>query len=197
MKNGENSVIDGKLTDEQLGKLSRKFREIQKRISGKILSFTDVVDVLQKIIIEGKSAYHLKVIDGLVGIKTCISNDYIIKTNFPLASLISDLGKIKLYLSEEQKNGSWIDKNNLLMELSHKGVLGADVLEHLLIHQDLIPADWRGKRILFWGTLYKKSGYGAVSTYVRCLVWNFEKWVDDYYCVDSGMYHDTPAAVIY
>lgn len=197
MKDGKNSVVNGKLTDEQLGKLSRKFREIEKRINEKTLSFDDVVDVLQRIIIEGKSAYHLKVIDGLVAIKTHTSNDYAIKTNFPLAILIPDLGKIKLYLSEEQKNGSWIGKNNLLMELSHKGILGVDILEHLLIHQDLIPVDWRGKKILFWGTLYKKIGYIGDKTYVRCLVWNFEKWVDDYYCVDSDMYYDTPAAVIY
>lgn len=197
MKNGENSVVDGKLTDEQLGKLSRKFREIEKRISGKTLSFEDVVDVLQRIIIEGKSAYHLKVIDGLIGTNMCTSNDYVIKTNFQLNCLIPDLGKIKLYLSEEQKRGSWIGKNNLLIELSHRGVLGADVLEHLLIHQNLIPVDWRGKRILFWGTLYKKIGYLEDKTFVRCLVWNFEKWVDDYYCVDSDMYYDTPAAVIY
>lgn len=78
-----------------------------------------------------------------------------------------DWGKIKpeLYLSEKQKNG-YIVGEELLSELEGKNPLNANVLDYLLDHPDLIPKEWRGKWIYFWGTIYRDSDDDLC---VRCL----------------------------
>ncbi len=59
----EQSVLDGKkLSDAQLGKLHRKFGEVIKRINDETVNHQEALDVLQYIIIEGKSAEHLGVV---------------------------------------------------------------------------------------------------------------------------------------
>ncbi len=76
--------------------------------------------------------------------------------------------KVQLYLSEKQV-GNMIDGNKLSKELAGKNVLNANVLDYLLAHTDLIPAEWKGKTVFFWGTIYSDS-FGDL--FVRCLYWN-------------------------
>jgi hypothetical protein len=80
--------------------------------------------------------------------------------------------KISLYLSKKQKKGS-IEGNDLRKELANQPVLNANVLDYLLAHPELIPEEWKGKAVFFWGTIYRRSD-GRLS--VRCLRWNGSEW---------------------
>ncbi len=93
-----------------------------------------------------------------------------------------DPAAAKLYLSKKQKVSSYIVGNDLRCELRSQPVFPANVLDYLLKpeNQHLIPEDWKGKYICFWGTIYR-SAYGYL--YVRCLcrgdgAWHWNcRWV--------------------
>lgn len=99
---------------------------------------------------------------------------------------------IALYLSEKQKNGSFIEGNKLRQELQDQPVLNANVLDYLLANPNLIPEEWKGKYICFWGTIYR-NGNGNLS--VRYLNWYGEQWYWYYYSLDSYFSGYLPAAV--
>lgn len=87
-----------------------------------------------------------------------------------------DTAKVALYLSQFQKDGV-IEGNKLRKELVGKPVLNANVLDYLLAHPHLIPEEWKGKYLFFWGTIYRGSG-GRLC--VRCLRWGGGRW--HWYC---------------
>lgn len=96
------------------------------------------------------------------------------------------MGKIKwevpvLHLEPEQEKG-YLNGNTLRERLKGKPVLNANVLDYLLEHTELIPEEWKGKCIFFWGTIYRNSG-GYL--YVRCLLWIGDSWDWDYYWLDN------------
>jgi len=83
-----------------------------------------------------------------------------------------DPSKVQFYLSKKQMSGL-IEGNKLRKELSDKNVLNANVLDYLLKHPGLIPDDWKGKFVFFWGTIYRDSDG---NLYVRCLYWDYGEW---------------------
>ncbi len=97
--------------------------------------------------------------------------------------LVWDKEKVKFYLSEDQKNGYGIDGYNLHKELKNQLVLNANVLDFLLEHPELIPEEWRGKTVCFWGTIYSQNCYhpdGLRSWNVRCWHFSEDPQQDDY-----------------
>lgn len=80
---------------------------------------------------------------------------------------------ISLYLAKGQQNGKVLEGNKLRKELVGKSVLNANVLDFLLSNPHLIPEEWKGKYVFFWGTIYRNSD-GRLC--VRCLCWNGVKW---------------------
>ncbi len=86
--------------------------------------------------------------------------------------LVFDPSKIELYLTDRQKTG-WVNGTDIQKELADKSVLNANVLDYLSAHTELIPEDWKGKYIFFWGTIYRHSDDGL---FVRCLCWNGGQW---------------------
>ena len=98
---------------------------------------------------------------------------------------------ISLYLSENQKK-DWIKGNELREELKGKPVLNANVLDYLLAHPELIPEEWKGKYVFFWGTIYRDSD-GSLN--VRYLGWNGERWNWSFNWLDNVWYDVCPAAV--
>jgi hypothetical protein len=80
--------------------------------------------------------------------------------------------KISLYLSKKQKKGS-IEGNDLRKELANQPVFNANILDYLLAHPELIPEEWKGKYIFFWGTIYR---YSDGNLYVRGLCWDGSEW---------------------
>ena len=84
-----------------------------------------------------------------------------------------DATKVSLYLSEGQKNGKRLEGNKLREELKSQPVYNANLLDDLLKNPHLIPEDWKGKYIFFWGTIYRLSDG---SLYVRFLYWRGGRW---------------------
>lgn len=99
--------------------------------------------------------------------------------------------KISFYLSEQQE-GKVIRGHELRKELQGKPVLNANVLDWLLANPQHIPAEWKGKWIFFWGTIYRDP---SGNLFVRCLDWDGGQW--DWYCCWLGDVWgaDRPAAV--
>lgn len=103
-----------------------------------------------------------------------------------------DPTKVSLYLSSRQKGGKVIGGHDLRKELSGKAVLNANVLDYLLAHPELIPESWKGKRVYFWGTIYRRAD-GFLS--VRCLYWYDGRWRWRYDWLFYGWNGIMPAAL--
>ncbi|GEM_PF-659694 len=110
-----------------------------------------------------------------------------------------DPKKIKLYLSDNQRNDKTIRGHNLRKELEKQKVLNANLLDFLLKNPRLIPKNWKvgenGKTryIFFWGTIYRDS---SDSLYVRCLLWNVGEWRWSYDLLVLVWGADDPSAVL-
>ena len=101
-----------------------------------------------------------------------------------------DLKDCTLYLSEKQKNG-YIKGIELQKEL--KNPLNATVLDYLLEHQELIPEEWNGKYVYFWGTVYRNPDDDLC---VRCLSFDEGRWDWDYGWLGDDWYRSGPAVVL-
>jgi hypothetical protein len=105
---------------------------------------------------------------------------------------------VKLHLSPNQQGGNGIEGNKLREELKGKSSYNANLLDYLLKNPDLIPEQWKGKYVYFWGTVYSDSGNKAC---VRCLCWhrsrpvNWPTWRWHYGWLDSDFVGNEPAAV--
>ena len=102
-----------------------------------------------------------------------------------------DASNIRLYLSKTQQGDGQILGHKLCKELEQESVLNANVLDFLLKHTDLIPEEWKGEDVLFWGTIYFDSGGGL---YVRCLYWYGGRWGWDCRWLGDGFGDRAPAA---
>ncbi|MDP2789853.1 MAG: hypothetical protein Q8O51_01880 [bacterium] len=103
-----------------------------------------------------------------------------------------DPAKVQLYLSKPQSKGKVIGGLDLRKDLVGKPVFNACLLDYLLAHPHLIPEEWKGKCIFFWGTIYRDSD-GRL--FVRCLYWRGGQWQWNYYWLGLGWYGDDPAAL--
>ncbi len=80
--------------------------------------------------------------------------------------------RIDLFLARQQMNGVIVG-HDLRKKLEGKPVLNANVLDFLLANPHLIPEDWKGKAVFFWGTVYRsRDGH----LYVRFLCWDGGRW---------------------
>lgn len=103
-----------------------------------------------------------------------------------------DPAKIDLYLSKKQKKGV-IRGNDLRKELKGKPVFNANALDYLLSNQHLIPEEWKGKFMFFWGTIYRSSTGGLA---VRYLSWGVSRWRWNYRWLDYDWDVSGPAALL-
>jgi hypothetical protein len=200
----EDSVKDEKrkLTAEELGKLQKKTNEIVKRVEEGVISYEDALEVMQKIIIEGKSGQHLCVSDGKASItylkhiidceeKPFTPEGWKVEVHLKRGFIEFNPENVSLYLSEYQKNGS-ITGFNLRNEILYKPVMNANVLDYLLAHPELIPEEWKSKAVFFWGTIYRNSDGGLC---VRCLSWDGSRWYWHFRWLALGFLSDCPAAL--
>lgn len=84
-----------------------------------------------------------------------------------------DPTKISLHLDEAQQNGGEIVGKKLYKKLNGLPIFNANLLDFYLAHPNLIPENWKGKWVFFWGTIYV---YYPGGPYVRCLSWNRRHW---------------------
>jgi hypothetical protein len=99
---------------------------------------------------------------------------------------------VALYLDKDQKNGKVLEGNKLRKVLVGKPVFNANVLDYLLAHPHLIPEEWKGKFVFFWGTIYR-SRFG--NLFVRDLAWDDGRWCWGFGWLDDVWSDDDPAAV--
>ena len=64
---------------------------------------------------------------------------------------------VGLYRSQQQLGRKRIVGSELRKELADKPVLNANLLDFYLANPDQIPGHWKGKRVFFWGTIYRDS----------------------------------------
>lgn len=104
------------------------------------------------------------------------ANNWTVKHhNRDLDQLDLDMSKIELYLSKKQQGSDGcINGNQLRKELDGKLVLNANVIDFLLAHQYLIPEEWKGNSIFFWGTIYCDGSDN--SLFVRYLLYDDYGW---------------------
>lgn len=98
---------------------------------------------------------------------------------------------VELYLSEKQKS-SYIKGTELQKELKDKNPFNANLLDYLLANPDLIPDEWKGQWVFFWGTIYRRS---SGNLFVRFLRWNGGEWNWRYYWLDCYFNDNDPSAV--
>ncbi|MAG12581.1 hypothetical protein CL630_02085 [bacterium] len=92
-------------------------------------------------------------------------------------------GVVILFLSVEQQNGRVIKSDKLRKELADRSVLNANVLDFLLKYTHLIPKEWKGKHVFFWGTVYCNL-HG--NLFVRYLYWDDSRRLWNYDCRSIG-----------
>jgi len=104
-----------------------------------------------------------------------------------------DITKVKLHLYEEQKEGR-IKGSELRKKLKEELVLPVNVLDFLLKkeNQHLIPEEWKGKYVFFWGTIYRDSDG---DLYVRYLYWHGDGWSWSCNWLGSDWVGRSPSAV--
>ncbi len=88
-----------------------------------------------------------------------------------------DPTRVKLRLSKKQRGSRLVVGNNLRRELKSQPILPANALDYLLAHPKLVPDDWKGKAVFFWGTIYRDSDGDPC---VRCLYWSGGRWRANY-----------------
>lgn len=103
-----------------------------------------------------------------------------------------DVKKTTPYLSKKQKEGGAIEGNKLRKELADMPALNANVLDYLLANSHLIPEEWKGKAVFFWGTIYRDSD-GSLC--LRYLYWHGYQWRWDYYWLGGDFRSDDPAVL--
>jgi len=123
MENGEKSVVDGtKMTDEQLGKLTLKFDEIKRRINDGTIPYMEVVDTLQKVVIENKMRQYLEVSQGKA------------KIVYPVCKWREENGVIRFSLTSDGITGEqWITR------LESQGIRVSDYAKSILRSKSFKP----------------------------------------------------------
>lgn len=74
------------------------------------------------------------------------------------------------FLSEEliANHRHGVDIQNVIEALVDRVALNANVLDYLLAHPELIPEDWNGKSVFFWGTIYRRLYDGRLFVRYLC-----------------------------
>lgn len=110
----------------------------------------------------------------------------------PVGRFAWDPTKVGLFLADQQKPGVIVG-HVLRKVLKNLPVLNANVLDYLLANPELIPHEWKGKYVFFWGTIYRDSDG---NLYVRYLYWQGGRWCWDCDGLDCDWDRCNPAAVL-
>ena len=174
------------VTDERLGKFSRFQHDIYERVRKGSLDANEVEKILRPLIGQ-KINEHFIDCDAA----PFLPEGWKVEEHQKMGKIKFDSAKIDLYLSKKQKNGI-IEGSKLSEELKGKKVLNANVLDYLLKNPHLIPEEWKGKYIFFWGTIF----YFVGCICVRYLYWSGGRWYWDGFAFAHDFNSDCPAALL-
>ena len=112
----------------------------------------------------------------------------------PMGATIWRPQDVGLWRADQQKTGT-ISGRKLRDIIKNKDipVLPDALLDFLLANPVLIPEEWKGLYVFFWGTGYRSPGGGL---YVRCLNWNGTAWNWNYNYLDNDWDAYNPALVL-
>lgn len=147
---------DKTVTDDQIGKIQRKTNEIIRRLNLGTIFYDDVLNGMQSII-EGKTFIT-------------VSKKHIIKCD------VSPFIPEGWELIEHKNNPPLefdLDSKNLMKIFTDSSFLNANILDYLLARPELIPENFKNKRILFRGTIYYDLH--------RCLCIRYLKWNNNFW----------------
>jgi hypothetical protein len=107
-----------------------------------------------------------------------------------------DINKMQLYISKEQINTGNIAGFAFKKELESKKVPTTAVLNYFLRHPQLIPNDWRGKQIYFWGSAYEIAGIPEEQ--IPYIFWDVKKnkWLCSVNSIDFICEDDEVALIL-
>lgn len=150
-------------------------------------------DILGDVLKVVKGNAEIKFLEHLIDCDAAlfVPSGWTVEEHKPGGLFKFDPTKISLYLSKKQKKGV-IGGHDLRKELAKMLTLNANVLDYLLAHPELIPEEWKGKAIFFWGTIYRLS-HG--SLFVRFLCWGGSRWHWSGGWLDNDFDSDGPAAL--
>ena len=106
---------------------------------------------------------------------------------FPL-----NIAGIALWSAREQTTATYLSGYDLRRRIRTKHALNANALDSLLKHSHLIPSEWKGKQIYFWGTIYRDLNDEQC---VRYLYAPYETWKWGCSSLAERFYDTRPAAL--
>lgn len=145
-----------------------------------------------KSVLEGLSKITLHVIDFET--EPYLPDGWSVESHAEAGPLQWDPKHIKLFLSPRQRNGEYITGHELREELKGIPVYNANLLDYLLNNPELIPNEWKGKVVEFWGTIFRDSNGFLCVTH---LLENFSgHWVRGNWKLNS-FFDDTVSTAVF
>ncbi|MDE2001222.1 MAG: hypothetical protein KGI60_01480, partial [Patescibacteria group bacterium] len=148
-----------KLDVDQAGELKAAFRREGPWTNEEIKMLCERKGFLTKVRQALLNLAEIKPVEYLIDCDAdpFVPNGWLVEKHQKGGSFKWDAAQVKLYLSNQQRNDKAIEGNKLRRELVDKPVLNANVLDYLLANPHLIPEEWKGKAVFFWGTIYRDS----------------------------------------
>jgi hypothetical protein len=103
-----------------------------------------------------------------------------------------DPARVKLHVSKNQQGRKRVKGDKLALKLASELVLPANVLDFYLANPHLIPEEWKGKSVFFWGTVYRVS---SGHLYVRYLCFDDGGWYSGCRWLGNDWRSSSPAAL--
>lgn len=151
---------------------------------------------------------HVIDLNGVFTPKELKENGWRVVHRIGNGRMVLDVGKIILHRENTRvRQGAWNPSCggwNMIHVFKEKifqrevTVLNECVLEYLLAHPELIPENWKDKRVSFWGTIYLFHTHRHYRETVRALAWNEneKKWVSYMVNTDDGFQRNDFAATL-
>lgn len=121
-----------------------------------------------------------------------IPDGWTVESHKKMGQWTFDPSKVKFHLADGQRGGKYVPGTVLREELEKLECYNANLLDFYLKNQYLIPEDWKGKAIFFWGTIYRNADG---DLFVRCLDWDGGAWGWCCHWLVSDWREFSPAAV--
>jgi hypothetical protein len=113
-------------------------------------------------------AFSQKTID--CNSKPSTPDTYVLVSSQPDGNYILNPTDIK-FLSFESKTTA-TKGSDMIKKLDGKG-LNACIFDYLMDHQDMVPETWKGKEIVFTGSVFKDAGGNEL---MRAMYWWNDEW---------------------
>ena len=178
-----------KITEAEKATYLDRVTELFNRAKNGTVPMSPVLAGLQKLI-EGD--FGSKVVD--LDANPFVPDGWSVEEHQKGGQFAFDPAKLGLHLSKKQEGDGRIEGNKLREELKAQPVVNANLLDWLYRkeNQHLIPDEWKGKAVFFWGTIYRDAD-GSLC--VRDLFWLGDGWYWGCRWLDYDWYSVFPAAV--